>query len=88
MVISRPAVADGILYVGSEDHKLYAFNATNGKNFGIITTGYYVDCDPAVANGIVYFGSEDNNVYAVNATTGAFLWSFATGSKSCCRLPL
>ena len=29
-----PAVVDGIVYVGSEDHNLYAFNAANGDQFG------------------------------------------------------
>ena len=49
IIISRPAVADGIVYVGSEDNNLYAFNATNGNQLWNYTTGYYVDSDPAVS---------------------------------------
>ena len=80
-MVSRPAVVNGVVYVGSEDHNLYAFNAANGDELWNFTTGYYVDSDPAVTNGVVYFGSEDNSVYALNATTGAFIWSYATGDK-------
>lgn len=28
---SSPAVTNGIVYIGSDDHTLYALNATNGK---------------------------------------------------------
>ena len=69
-MVSRPAVADGVVYVGSEDHNLYALNAADGDKLWNFTTGYYVDSDPAVSNGTVYFGSEDNSVYALNAATG------------------
>ena len=34
MVISRPAVADGMVYVGGWDGKLYALNSSNG-DFGM-----------------------------------------------------
>ena len=47
-VVSRPAVAGGVVYVGSEDHNLYALNAANGDKLWNFTTGYYVDSDPAV----------------------------------------
>ena len=64
-MVSRPAVAGGVVYVGSEDHNLYALNAANGDKLWNYTTGYYVDSDPAVSGGTVYFGSEDNSVYAL-----------------------
>ena len=78
-VFSSPAVAGGVVYVGSEDNNLYALNATTGALLWKYTTGGIIGSSPAVANGAVYFGSFDNNLYALNATTGALLWQYTTG---------
>ncbi len=76
---SSPAVANGVVYVGSGDHNVYALNATTGAELWSYTTGGPVSSSPAVANGVVYVGSYDHNVYALNATTGAERWSYTTG---------
>ena len=78
---SSPAVANGMVYVGSLDDNIYALNATTGALLWSYTTGSIVASSPAVANGMVYVGSEDDNVYALNATTGALLWSYTTGAQ-------
>ncbi len=68
---SSVAVADGIVYVGSHDHKVYALNATTGMvGFDLelhntviwtFTAGDMILLSsPAVANGIVYVGSYDH----------------------------
>ena len=77
-VWSTPAVANGVVIVGSDDNNTYALNATTGAKLWNFTTGGSAE-SPAVANGLVYVGSFDNNVYAINATTGAKLWNFTTG---------
>ena len=79
VVWSSPAVADGVVYVGSRDYKVYALNATTGTLIWSYTTGGRVDSSPAVANGTVYVGSGDHRVYALDATTGTLIWSYATG---------
>ena len=79
-VYSSPAVANGVVYVGSYDDKVYALNASTGALLWSYSTGSYVTSSPAVANGVVYAGSWDDKVYALNASTGALLWSFTTGS--------
>ena len=66
-VYSSPAVANGVVYVGSEDNNLYALDAKTGAKLWSYATGGPVDSSPAVANGVVYVGSDDNNVYALNA---------------------
>ena len=76
---SSPAVANGVVYVGSYDYNVYALNATTGVKLWSYSTGSYVESSPAVANGVVYVGSDDNNVHALNAATGAQLWSYPTG---------
>ena len=79
-VFSSPAVANGVVYVGSDDGNVYALNAATGAELWSFKTGSTVESSPAVANGVVYIGSDDHNVYALNAATGAKLWSFATGA--------
>ena len=70
-VRSSPAVAGGVVYVGSGDGRVYALNATTGAQVWNYTTGSFVFSSPAVAGGVVYVGSFDYKVYALNATTGA-----------------
>lgn len=61
---STPAVANGVIYIGSPDNNVYAFDASNGSKLWSYTTGYQVPCSPAVVNGVVYIGSSDGNLYA------------------------
>ena len=78
---SSPAVINGVVYVGSDDHYVYALNAATGAYIWSYKTGGSVDSSPAVANGVVYVGSEDHKVYALNAATGTKIWSYGTGDK-------
>jgi outer membrane protein assembly factor BamB len=78
-VLSSPAVANGVVYVGSYDHNLYALDAATGAKRWSFRTGSVVVSPPAVANGVVYVGSWDGNVYALDAATGAKRWSFRIG---------
>jgi hypothetical protein len=57
-------VANGVVYVGSTDTKLYAFNATTGALLWSAATGNVIYSSPAVTDGMVYIGSYDNNFYA------------------------
>jgi outer membrane protein assembly factor BamB len=73
-------VANGVVYVGSNDNNVYALNAETGALVWKYTTGVAVYSSPAVANGVVYIGSLDNNVYALKASTGALLWKYTTSN--------
>ena len=77
-VLSRPGLADGVVYVGSDDHKIYAFNAATGQLRWTHTTAGPVESSPAVADGIVYVGSDDHKIYALNAATGQLRWTHTT----------
>jgi outer membrane protein assembly factor BamB len=78
---SSPAVANGVVYIGSDDHNLYALNAATGAKLWSYPTGSGsgVGSSPAVVNGVVYIasGGYPGNLYALNASTGAQLWSYA-----------
>jgi outer membrane protein assembly factor BamB len=79
-VSSSPSVADGILYVGSQDKNIYALNANTGSLLWKYATNSPVESSPAVANGKVYTGGDDGYVYCLNAKTGAFIWkTFVNG---------
>ena len=79
-VRSSPVVANGVVYVGSDDAGLYALNATTGQVIWKTITGAAVRSSPAVASGVVYVGSDDKAVYALDAATGAVLWKTTTGA--------
>lgn len=73
---SSPAVVDGTVYVGSEDHKLYAVDAATGDKRWEYETGSWVESSPAIVNGVVYFGSNDGRLYALSTDSGEKLWDF------------
>ncbi|MCJ7470389.1 PQQ-binding-like beta-propeller repeat protein [Candidatus Bathyarchaeota archaeon] len=81
-VISSPAVVDDIVFVGSLDGYVYAWNATppyatqwKSDKIGAIYSS------PTVVEQVVYVGSADKNIYALNATNGAEIWHNATGGE-------
>jgi outer membrane protein assembly factor BamB len=62
-VVSSPAVAGGVVYVGSEDGHLYAIDRTTGALLWDYVTGGEITSSPAVANGLLYIGSMDGKLY-------------------------
>jgi len=73
---SSPAVVDGIVYIGSNDMKIYALDAETGNKLWEFKTGSYIWSSPTVVDGVVYCGSNDGNLYALDASTGSELWHF------------
>ena len=92
---SSPTVSNGVVYVGSDDGKLYASQSDCVAPLGncsptwTATTGGPITSSPAVENadfgGTVYFGSSDGRLYAYTASCdvcsagGQFLWRGTTG---------
>ena len=87
---SSPAVVDGVVYVGSFDGKLYAFNANGCAPATLCqplwsgATGNDITSSPAVVKGTVFIGSADHKLYAFAAkgcgkSTCPPLWKGATG---------
>ena len=66
------------MYVGSNDHRLYAVELGSGEKKWEFKTEGRVVSSPAVSNGVVYFLSYDSNLYAVDAASGALKWKFKT----------
>lgn len=79
---SVPAVVGGMVYVGSNDGKVYALDAITGQQKWAASVGGRLDSSPAVVNGVVYVNSSNGNVYALDAATGQQKWFvFLPGSQ-------
>ena len=78
-VVNAPTMANGAIYVGSDDHYVYSLDAQTGALRWRFETGDVIRSSPTVTGGAVYVGSNDNHVYALDAGTGALLWKHDTG---------
>jgi cobaltochelatase CobN len=80
--ISSPAVAYGRVYIGSDDKKMYCFNASDGDEIWNISVDANVKSSPVVADETVYFGTNiyGDMVYALNASDGSLRWTYDTGN--------
>ena len=81
---SGPAIAaDGTVYVGGDDGKLYAINA-NGTTKWKALSAIWIGAAPAIGtDGTIYVGCWDKKLYAVNPD-GTTKWEFATGAPLWC----
>ena len=75
-VFTSPAVASGIVYVGSgypsafpSGDTVYALEASTGAKIWNYTTGGPVESSPAIAYGVVYISSEDGKGYALGTSS-------------------
>jgi outer membrane protein assembly factor BamB len=73
-VNSSPAIANGMVFTGSDDTTLYAFNAETGQLIWS-AAGACGASSPVVVDGVVYSGSY--GLHAFNAVTGRPLWDAA-----------
>ncbi len=89
MLESSPAIgADGFIYVGSSDGKLYALNPNAANDSDrvkwVYETGGWITASPVIGkDGTIYVGSYDGNLYALNpnATNDSdrVKWFYETG---------
>jgi outer membrane protein assembly factor BamB len=80
-VDSTPAIANGVVYAGSNDGNLYALVQGTGTLRWRFKTGSRVASSPAVSDGLIYFGSYDGYFYALHASSGTLAWKFKTGGE-------
>jgi len=77
-VLASATLADGTLFIGSDDKALYALDPVTGAEKWKFATGGPVRSTAAVADGAVFFGSYDGAIYAVGAADGKLRWKFET----------
>jgi len=83
LVRSSPSVADGKIFFGSDDNKVYCLD-TDGNKLWSYTTGGAVSSSPAVVDGRVYVGSDDGYVYCLETIappTGMLNWKYFIGGQ-------
>jgi outer membrane protein assembly factor BamB len=64
----------GIVYAGSLDEYVYAFDATNGSLLWSAATEGAVQSPLALSGGIIYAGTTADRLYALDAETGSVIW--------------
>ena len=89
MVHASPAIADGMVFIGSWDSYFYAIDAASGQEKWKFKTGedhdtynqVGIQSSAAVADGIVYFGCRDSHLYALDARSGEKKWAFSANGS-------
>jgi outer membrane protein assembly factor BamB len=77
------AVANGVVYVGSDDGAVYAISAqapSAGDTVWKYTTSGLIFGSPAVSNNTVFVGSYNGILYALDAHAGTVNWSVSGGA--------
>jgi len=83
---SSPVVADGTVFIGSNDGNLYALELATGKQRWAYQVGQKkpnsapeaIEAPPMVHEGTVYVGASDFLLYAIDAKTGKLRWRYET----------
>jgi outer membrane protein assembly factor BamB len=74
------AIVGGVVYVGSLDENLYAFDLATGKQRWTYKAGP-IKAPVSVHDGTVYAGNLDGILHAVDAAKGEKRWTFETGAE-------
>lgn len=71
-----PTYDNGVLFVGSLDHRLYAItdNGTSASLKWSYQAGAGFETNPVVVNNRVYIGNRDGYFYCLDALTGTLIW--------------
>ena len=77
-VLTSPAISqDGTIYIGNNNHRLYAINPDGTQKWSYKTKGA-IRSSPAIgAHGTIYVGSHDKKLYAINPD-GNLEWKYST----------
>jgi outer membrane protein assembly factor BamB/predicted MPP superfamily phosphohydrolase len=85
ILTSSPAIANGLIYIGtrdensSEHHAIHAVNLETGEKVWQVKADAQVQASPAVVDGIVYASSIRGTLYAINAQNGEIIWQKTMG---------
>jgi len=71
--------ADGTIYIGSIDYKLYAIRDNGTARWDYATEADIIATPAVGTDGTIYFGSNDTYIYALTSA-GALKWRYKTGA--------
>jgi outer membrane protein assembly factor BamB len=77
-IVTSPAIAGGVVYIGSLSGHLYAIDQQSGAEKWNFKSRMPIASSPAVVEGTVYFVSSAGSLAAIDAATGQPRWVFAT----------
>jgi len=76
-VTTTPAVAEGMVFVGTSGGEFYALDMMSAEIIWVFETDSPISSSPAVADGMVFFGTEEpGKVYALDCYTGLARWVY------------
>jgi eukaryotic-like serine/threonine-protein kinase len=64
---AAPSVAQGVVFVGGDDKRLYAVGAQTGEVIWVHSCPDDITTSPVVVDGLAYVGVRDNSLYAIAA---------------------
>ena len=79
-ISTGPVVADGVVYVGSDDGKVHALDGAAGSVRWSFSVGPSMRDGLGVRDGVVYALGSGGRTAALDAATGRTLWSRRTGA--------
>lgn len=77
-VSTKPLYSNNIIYCGSHNRNLYAFDLETGDEKWIFKTNGEIHSSPIVHENLLYFGSNDGHLYVVDKLYGELKWKFET----------
>jgi eukaryotic-like serine/threonine-protein kinase len=82
-VESSPVIAEGRVFIGSNDGRVYALDVKTGRRLWDFKTPEddAVLAPPLYHGGVVYIGATDGWLYALDARTGEAKWKYQTDDK-------
>ena len=80
VVETSPLLAEGRVYFGSWDHRVYALDARTGRLDWSFATGDKVKGGLAFARRTIFAGSYDGRLDALDATSGRLRWTAGDGA--------
>jgi outer membrane protein assembly factor BamB len=76
-----PVIADGVVYLGDMDGKVYAWKLADGKELWTYKVESGFIASPAIRGGLLYIGDIDGKFYALDINTGQPKWTFAAEAE-------
>lgn len=84
-IVSDPLLADGAIYVGTIDGKMYKIDANTGDilwTYEEETKIKSIWTKPAIIDNVLFFATEDGHIYAMDTETGKSVWSSPKATDS------
>lgn len=77
-VRATPAIGNGMVYIGSYDHNLYALDQKTGRLRWNYSSDAGICATAAVWRHLVIAGSQDFNIYGIDGSNGKEVWRYRT----------